>query len=124
MADLQLYTKATVYINSGLLSQESSVSIDRNSGSSPVDTVANGYSGESPGSPKLEISIDNAVPSADFELNPGSFMKLLTPVEISIFAAGRTLTTTGFVYADNFTHAVNTPAKITMKLRAKFTDWE
>jgi hypothetical protein len=117
MANLQQYSRAIVYINSSVLSEEASVTIKRSSGSQLVKTVAKGYSGESPGSPMTEITISNAVPAADFELDPGRFINLLEEVEVSIFVAGRTMTVKGFIIDDNFSHAVDSEAKLEFNFR-------
>lgn len=124
MANLDRYTKATVYVNGALLSEEASVSVKRTSGSQPVKTVAKGYSGESPGSPMTEISVENAVPSADFELDPGPFMLNLDIAEVTVFAAGRTLTSKGCIHEDNFSHAVDTQAKLSFSFRGQFATWD
>lgn len=124
MANLQQYSKAVVYINGSVLSEEASVSIKRNSGSQAVKTVAKGYAGESPGAPMTEISVSNAVPSSDFELNTSDFINLLNEVEVTIFAAGRTLTVKGFIISDNFDHAVDTEAKLSFEFRGGPSNWE
>ena len=124
MADLSLYTKALVYLNSSLLSEEADVSLKRATGAQVVKTVAKGFAGVSPGAPMAEIEISNAVPSADFEVDPGAFMLQLQVVELTICAAGRTATCKGFVMSDNFTHGVETPSKLTMSLVAQFPTWD
>ena len=123
MANLQLYSKATITINGLLLTEEGSVTVQRLTGAQEVDTVAKGFAGVSPGAPRLKITLENAVPAADFELNPGPYMKLLEEVEVSVFAGGRTLTTKGFVMEDNFSHATSTPSKLTMNITAQWADW-
>lgn len=122
--NLQNYTKAVVYIEDALLSEETSVSVRRTTGSNPVMTTAKGYGGESPGAPMMEIDISNAVPSADFEMNPGKFMKLNQFAKITIFAAGKTLTQTCFIHEDNFSHGVGKEATLEFKCRGSFRDWE
>jgi hypothetical protein len=122
--NLQLYTKATVYIDGSLLSEEASVSVDRSTGSQPVKTTAKGYAGESPGAPMMEIEVSNAVPAADFELNPGEYMANLESCEVTIFAAGSTLTATMFIYKDNFKHAVESQSNLSFSARGPFGDWE
>lgn len=124
MANLSQYTKAVVYIGTSVLSEEASVTIKRSSGSQPVKTVAKGYSGESPGSPMTEITVSNAVPSADFELDPGNFINLVEVVTITIFAAGRTMTVKGFIIDDNFSHAVDSEAKLEFNFRGGIAYWE
>jgi hypothetical protein len=124
MADLQQYTKALVYIDGGLLSEEATVTVRRNTGSQPVKTTAKGYAGESPGAAMTELDVENAVPSADFELDPGKYMANLDTAEVTIFAAGRTLTTKGTIFSDNFAHGVETAAKLSFNFRGAFAQWE
>jgi len=119
-----LYSKAQVYVNGGLLSEEASVTIKRTTGAQIIKTVAKGFAGVSPGAPMVEISISNAVPSADFELDPGSFMLALEPAEVTVFAAGKTLTSKGFILDDNFSHGVETPSKLDFNFTGGFAEWE
>jgi hypothetical protein len=122
--NLQVYTKATVYIDGNLLSEEASISVKRSTGSQPVKTVAKGYSGESPGAPMAEGQCENAVPAADFEMDPGQYMANLQSAELTVFAAGSTFTTTVFIYEDNFSHAVETQSKLAFSFRGPYADWE
>lgn len=124
MANLDLYSKATVYWNGQLLSEESSVTIRRMSGAQQVKTVAKGFAGMSPGSPMIEVTVSNAVPSSDFELNPGQTIQQNEVGELTVFAAGRTLTTKGFIIDDNFSHAVDTASKLDFTFNGQFADWE
>lgn len=122
--NLQNYTNCYVYVNGSLLSQQNSVSIARKSGAQPVHTVVEGFAGMSPGSPTCEISIENAVPAADFELNAGPGLQRMTVYEFTFFAASRTLTTKGYITDDNFSGAVDSPSKLSMTVMAQFADWE
>jgi hypothetical protein len=124
MANLETYTKATVYVNSSLLSEEASVTIKRMSGAQPVKTTAKGLAGFSPGAPMMTISVSNAVPSADFELDPGPMIASIETVEVTIFAAGRTLTTKGAILDDNFSHAVETASKLDFEFTGQMAQWE
>lgn len=117
MANLQQYSRAIVYINSSVLSEEASVTVKRSSGSQPVKTVAKGYAGESPGSPMTEITVSNAVPAIGFEFDPGQFINLVEVVEISIVTADSTLTVKGSIIDDNFSHAVDSEAKLEFNFR-------
>lgn len=123
MAD-ENYTLALVYVDDALLAQEASVSLRRASGSSPVETTALGYAGESPGSPMCEIDISNAVPSSDFELDPGPFIATLKRCKVTIFAAGRKYSSRGQITEDNFQHATNSQSKLEFKFRGKMGQWE
>jgi hypothetical protein len=123
MANLQKYTKATVYWNGTLLSEESSVTVKRMSGAQPVKTTAKGFAGMSPGAPMMTVSVENAVPTADFELDPGAVMENLDDGELTIFAAGRTITSKGFITEDNFSHAFESQSKLSFEFTGQFANW-
>ncbi len=119
-----LYTNAIVYVDGAQLTQETDITVKRTSGSNPVNTVARGYSGESPGAAMVDISCTNAAPALAFELDPGKYMKTLSTCELAVFASGKTLTGKVFIYEDNFSHAVNTEAKLSFSARGNYTDWK
>lgn len=121
---LNKYSKATVYINSQLLSQETSVTVDRNPGNLIVKTVELGFAGVAQGSSMMEVSISNAVPSAAFEFDPGAFMLQGKPVEITIYAAGKTLNSKGFIMSDNFSHSVDAESKLEFKATCRYAEWK
>lgn len=124
---LQLYTNIICYVNGATLTEETSVKIDRTARAQEVNTVAKGFAGFSPGAPIVHITVDSAVPSRDFELNPGQFfipVSALQPVELTCFAAGRTLTSIGFIIEDNFQHAVNQEAKLSFSFVGAPADWK
>lgn len=124
MANLQNYSLAYVTVNGSLLTEHASMDITRSTGSQAVMTVAKGYAGESPGASTVEIDITNAVPSADFEFNPGPFMKALQPVEIGIIVASKTLVAKGFIISDAIKHSVNSESTLSFKFRGQFADFE
>jgi hypothetical protein len=118
--NLQTYALAYLTIENALLSQEGSVSLRRTTGSQPVHTVANGYSGESPGSPMCEAVITSAVPLATIEYDPGVVMLGLIPVELGVIMAGKTAKSKGFIHEDEYQHAVDQAAKQTLHFRGRF----
>jgi len=120
----QDFTNALVYVNGRQLTLETSLTLKRTTGSQPVKTVALGYAGESPGSAMCEITVENAVRSSDFEFDAGPFLVDLTTVELTIFAAGKTGTTKGCIYEDNFSHAVDTASKLSFSFRGKLPTWD
>jgi len=125
MSEFQLYAQAAVLVDGLFLTQESSVTVARATNSQAVNTVALGYAGESPGAAMVEITVRNAVPSADFELNPGKFMKKMQEVELGILGpGGKQLTARGFIISDNFQHAVNSESSLEFSFRGKMKDWE
>jgi hypothetical protein len=123
MSNLQQYTKVEVYLDGTLLSEEASVKVARKSGANNVFTVAKGFAGRSPGSPMLEISIESAVPAAGFEFNAGKAIKNQEVHELTLFAAGVTLTTKGFFDTDDLNHAVNSESKLSLSFVGEIADW-
>lgn len=119
-----MYSLAYVTVGGALLTEEASITVHRRTNSNPVNTVAKGYSGESPGAPNCEIQIRNAVPAADFELDPGPYMKSLRVAEIGVIAAGKQITVPGFIIEDTFQHGVNQEATLEFSFRGVFPDWE
>lgn len=124
MSNVQTYSKAVVYVNSNLLTEESNVTVKRESGGNAVKTVAKGYGGRSPGAPMTMITVRNAVPSADFEFNPGLNINQTEEVEVTVFAAGKTLTVVGFIISDNFQHGVDAAAELEFEFEGGPSDWQ
>jgi hypothetical protein len=118
------YALALVYLEEGLLAQEAKVTIRRSSGSNPVMTTALGWAGDSPGAPMMEIDVSNAVPSDDFEFDPGPFIQGVKRCRIRIELPGRKLSTICQIYEDNFDHAVNGAATLEFRCRAQMAQWE
>jgi len=121
--NLQLYTKADVYVNGALLMEETNVSVDRSTNSIQTITAQRGYAGETPGAPMCEISVDNATPSAAFELDPGQFMSSMQSVSFTIRASGKKLSFEGFMLTDNFSHSANAESKLSFTARGVFSEW-
>ena len=124
MSNYQNYTSASVYINGNLLTEESKVEVKRVDGGQTVKTVAKGVAGRSPGAGMTNISVTNAVPSSDFELDPGPFMVANEPVEITVFAAGRTFTVEGSITDDNFSHGVDSVAELSFNFEGGIQLWQ
>lgn len=123
MANLERYTKATVYINSNLLSEESNVTVKRMSGAQPVKTTAKGFAGFSQGAGQTDISVSCSVPAAGFEFDPGADIENVNTVEITILAAGRSLTCKGSIIDDNFAHGVDSAAKLDFNFQGQYAQW-
>lgn len=119
----QAYTTANVYINGSLLAEEASVTVKRASNSQEIKSVAKGYSGESPGAAMCEVSVESNVPADDFEFDASKAIGEIQVVEFTIFAAGRTLTFKGSIVDDSFSHAVDSPSKLSFNARGAFASW-
>ncbi len=122
--ELQLYTGIYATIDDKLLAEEVSITIQKNSGSNPVNTVVKGFAGVSPGAGSANWTIEMAAPSADFEVNPDAY---LTTNKISRFGAvmsGRQMSTDVFILTAEYTHGVNQEAKITITAIGPLKPWE
>lgn len=124
MANLQLYSNALVHVDGKLLTQENSLTVEKKSGLNPVFTTVDGFAGMTQGATTVEVSIDNAVPSVDFELNPDPYMRTGAVVEVMIEMAGRLTTIKGFITDTTYSHSVNDSSKLSMKLMCRFEDFE
>lgn len=122
--NLENYTKATIYIDGQLLAEEASVTVKRTTAAQIVKTVAKGFAGVSPGAAMIEVSVENAVPADNFELNPQKYMTGLDVAELTIFAANSTLTSKGFILSDNFSHAVDTQSKLSFEFTGQYAEWD
>lgn len=119
-----LYTNAAVAINGAMLLEEVSVNVARATGSQPIFTVLKGYAGESSGANTIEIDVTNAVPTADFEFDGGAVMESLQEVEITVYAAGKRLTSKGYIISDSFKHSANSESNYDFKFRGKYAKFE
>lgn len=118
-----LYSNAEIYFNGSKLAEASSVKIARDSKASVVETIGRGFAGITPGAKMITISVTNAVPSGDFELNPGRYVGQNIVGELTVFAAGRTLTSKGFLISDSFSYATNAQSELGFEFVGEFADW-
>lgn len=118
-----LYTNAVVYLDGAILAEAQSIKVDRETGSQETNTIVKGWAGVTPGASKTKVSVENAVPSADFEVDPGRFMKTNKEVELTIFCAGRTLTSKGVILSDSFNYSVGQDAKLSFEFVGPYAEW-
>ncbi len=123
-SNFQLYTKAAVYVNGQQLCEEASVKINRVTNAQEVKTVCKGFAGMSEGSRMCSITIDSAVPTAGFEMDPGSFMQNLDIVELTIFAANQQITSKGYFTSDDFSHSVDSSSKLEFQFVGSYPLWQ
>lgn len=118
-----LYALCEVYLDGAKATEETSVKLNADSKAQVIDTVAKGFAGVSPGSKMITITVDNAVPSAGFEFDPSSHVGTLKVVELTLFAAGQTLTTKGFITSYSFQHSANSPSSLSFEFVGEFAEW-
>lgn len=119
----QLYTLCEVYIDGSKLSEETSVRINFDSKAQIVYTVARGFAGVSPGAKMITVTVDNAVPQATFEYDPAHKISTLQVVELTLFAAGKTLTSKGFILSSSFQHATNSASSLSFEFSGEYAEW-
>lgn len=122
--DPQLYTMIFCLADGALLSEEASVSLSRETASSPAKTVAKGYAGETPGAAMCELQVSNMVPAAGMEFDAGQYMVAMKPVEMGLLSHGKQLTFKGFIVSDAIKHSVNGDAGYDFTVRGSFASWE
>src|SRR5665213_2798530 len=123
MANVQLYTKVTVFLfdqngSGGKLSEESDVSMTLTSGLLPVYTVQNGFSGFTKGAAYSEIEITNAVPVGGIE--DGANLVQAAEINATFVTIvlqldnGQTLTSAGGITKSDIKHGVNQETKFSL----------
>lgn len=122
--DPQLYTLIYVLVDSALLSEEASVTLNRETGSQPAKTVAKGYAGETPGAPMVELQVSNMVPAAGMEFDAGQYMVAMKPIEMGLLSHGKQLTFKGFIVSDSIKHAASGEAGYDFNVRGVFSEWQ
>ncbi len=120
MSDPQVYGLLNVLVAGALLTEHTEATINRNSKSNPIETVAKGYAGESPGAASMELDVTSAVPEAGFEWNAQDWIEGLIPIEFGIVVAGQQCVFKGFVISDSIQSGVNKPSTYNFKVRAGF----
>jgi hypothetical protein len=123
-ADLQRYSEAYVFMDSNLFTQNASVTIEKTGSGQPIHTIGAGFAGVSQGSPVITISLENCVPSKDFEFNPDMFIRSNVIVEVGVVMASRQCVFKGFITDATYTYSVNDAAKISLKIIGRYSDFE
>jgi hypothetical protein len=118
------YTLLFSAINGQIILQANKVSVKRDTKAIPVDTLALGLAGMSPGSPQVMYEVSNAVPAGGFEFNAGVNMLGLVPAKIFIQGpGGQTLKTTCVILSDSLTQSVNAAAEYSFSALGPMVDW-
>ena len=134
---LQQYARAQISIAGvGVLSEAASITVRRSTNSNAVTTIAKGYCGETPGACMSELTVESAVPSTGYELDPGPFMLALNPqagglnpdgttFEVSVLDGGPTFSFTGYIIEDSFSYSTNANSSLSFTVRGQFnTTWQ
>lgn len=118
MADPKAYAVLNVHVDGTLLAEAGQVQIQRSSNSAANTTILNGYAGETPGAPTSTVTVTNAVPAADFELDAGQHILTGKIVEIGIVGpGGKQAVFKGVIIEDTTEYAVNGAASYSFTAR-------
>jgi hypothetical protein len=120
----QIYTLVEPYLDGAKLTEATTVKIDVTSKAQIQETIARGFAGVSPGAKMITVTIDSAVPSADFEYDPTTDLSELRVKELTLFAAGRSLSSKGFVIDYSLQGSVNSPSSLSLTFIGEFAKWE
>lgn len=122
---LQLYSLLYLTVKGKLLTETGSLRINRDTKASEVNTLAKGFAGVTPGPGTTSLQVTNAVPFADFELNPGQYMSTYTPAEIGVLGpGGKQLTVDCFILSDDLSAAAGSSTEQSFNLIGPFADWQ
>lgn len=124
MATSQLYSNAYVTFDSAVLAEAASIRINKNPNLNVIATLAKGFAGVNLGAGMCEITIETAVPSADFEVNPDPFMTTGKLVEIGVVMAGRQMQAKMFISGADYSAGVNQPVNLSISLIGPLAEWE
>jgi hypothetical protein len=124
MASPQIYTLSYITINGRLLAEHVTASLQRMSNANTVLTLGKGFAGVSPGAKMCTISVENAVPSANFEYDPGDDISNNAIVEIGVIGpGGKSAVSRGYIGKDSFSQGVNSEAKMSFEFQGSYPDW-
>jgi hypothetical protein len=108
MANLQNYSILVGVVGGTLLAEEQEIDFTRTANAQQVDTVLKGFAGMSPGSPMLEVDVNNAAPQGGFEFDAGPYILSLTPVPVQVIGpGGKVMKGDAFIVSDAGRHGVN-----------------
>jgi hypothetical protein len=119
-----LYTNTYVTFDSAVLSEATSVKINKNPSLNSVATLAKGFSGINLGAAMCEITVETAIPSADFEFNPDAFMTIGKQVTVGVVMANRQMAAKMFISEADYNAGVNQAASLSIKLIGPLAQWE
>lgn len=102
MAEPKLYTKGRIFVFNedgagGLVAECTSFSVDFNTNDNDVVTLADGFTGITPGAGTVSVSIDTAVPRTGFEMEWHTWAKERKIIEITGHRGASTISCKGFI---------------------------
>lgn len=97
MSSLQLYDRGTVFFDGQMLVESTSVSVDVDPALNEIHTMQRGFSGVSPGSEKVRIDVNEALPRAGVDYDALSQLQGVEVVDFVLFVGAKKFKTKGFI---------------------------
>jgi len=124
MNDSKIYSSGFCTFDNLLLTEVGEFSINKNPNINPVLTLVRGFAGINIGAGVCEVTIETAVPSADFEVNPEPFMKTGKEIEMGFVLAGRQMAVKMFITGANYAVGVGRPTSLSISLIGPLAEFE
>jgi hypothetical protein len=125
MSNPQLYSMLYCTIDGKLLTEAASIQLTRTSGANPVFTLHKKFAGVTPGASMCTIQVENAIPAAGLEYDPGEAIAKNKIVEIGIVGpGGKSAVSQGFIASDSYSVGVNAEAKMSFSYSGSFPFFE
>lgn len=125
---MQLFSNAYLFAGGTLIAMAASIQIEKKSNSTPIHTLHRGFAGQCHGSGTTELTVEQAIPTKDFELIGGSLVDFWVasglPVDFGIIMGARTTRLKGIVDSASYSHSVNDASKVSFHVIGRFEPFE
>jgi hypothetical protein len=93
----ELYAKGTLFVEGIIVMQAVEFSIDFDTNDNPVNTLALGFAGITPGAGTTAVSITSAVPRTGFEISYHKWAKERKAIEVLGYRGASSISVKGFI---------------------------
>lgn len=112
----ELYTQGLIFADGILLAEAPDFEVSFNTNNQPVVTMAKGFSGVTPGAGQTDVTINEAIPRAGFEIDFYKRAKDRSAVKITGWRGAKKMQLEGFIMSISEKHGVNQNASATITL--------
>lgn len=103
----ELYTQGLIFVDGILMAECSEFDTNYNTNNQIVQTQAKGFAGVTPGAGQVEVTINEAIPRAGFEIDFYKRAKDRAAVKITGWRGSKKLQLEGFIMTIGEKHGVN-----------------
>jgi hypothetical protein len=101
------YLRLAALIDGQFQAEATSISINGQSGAQAVETIANGLSGKTPGSPRIEFALTSAVPTGGMEFDFVEATRAGTYHEVQLVYGTKTIVSKGWFQDFSLSQSTN-----------------